>query len=122
MGFFATVGLWIKRLLFIVLMAMCALFIIAFLAGDNSQITVLSVILGILALILSVGNCVLYFMFAENARVISALGLIVHAAILVVLLQFSSDGAITISLFCALFCLLILFLDKALDWGKRKTL
>ncbi len=109
MGFFRTVWLWIKRLLFIAAMGMCIVSSVGFIADGSGA--GLAVFLAVLGIVLSLGNIVLYFMFDLGARFIVILGLVAHLILEIILCSLSGSGSggifIVINICCVAACLVM---------------
>jgi len=106
MSFFRTVWLWIKRLLFIAAMVICVLASITFIGDSAANRTALTVFLAILGIVLSLGNCVLYFLFDQRAKLLVILGLVLHLILEIALFLLSEDSSsIVICIVCVAACL-----------------
>lgn len=107
MVFFKTIWMWIKRILFIVCMAVTALFATSVFTDDEAVRNALSIIMAIVVMLLSVGNCILYFKFAEYKQWTTILGLSAQLA-LVLLLSFNYNSTGTLfGVFTSVLALLI---------------
>lgn len=85
MGFFRTLWLWIKRLVFIACMVLVAMCVLSGAFDVNIEKNALSITLIVLCTILAVANCVLYFIFGQVAAWPTCLGIGVQAVALIML-------------------------------------
>ena len=76
---------WVKRILFVIVMAFCTLCAIEFFFESEIQKSTLIYLLDVLVVVLAVVNCVLHFKFYEEKKWAAAIGLIVMIILQMVL-------------------------------------